>query len=176
MRRIQSPATHHQALTREFEKIRRQHRPARVSTLFVGESRPNGGTFFYNGDSILYYALREGFGAGEDFLAQFRSKGFYLDDLVLDPINQIKDKDARDEARRAGVPGLARRMAEYQPAAVVILMLGIKEFVADAMTRARLAAIPHWALPFPSRPRHKERFLAGLEQLIPHLPTAASKD
>jgi len=176
MRPIQSSAAHHQALTREFEKIRRQHKPARVSTLFVGESRPCGGTFFYNGDSILYEAVREGFGAGEDFLAQFRSKGFYLDDLSLHPINQIKDKDARGEARRAGVPGLARRMAEYQPEAVVILMLGIKEFVVDAMTRARLAAIPHWALPFPSRPEHRKRLIAGLGQLIPHLPTAASKD
>ena len=75
----------------DLEKLRRSFRPHRITTLFVGESPPQGGTFFYRGDSVLYHKMREALGASADFLAEFKAKGCYLDDLVLYPINKMKE-------------------------------------------------------------------------------------
>jgi hypothetical protein len=62
--------------------------------------------------------MKKSFGAGENFLEEFKAKGFYLDDLALYPINQIRDDDERDVHRCKAVPSLAERMADYRPAAV----------------------------------------------------------
>ena len=87
----------------DLEKVRRSFRPRHITTLFVGESPPHSGTFFYKRDSRLYRRVKEAFGNGENFLSEFKAKGFFLDDLVLYPINQIKEKNERNEHRRKGV-------------------------------------------------------------------------
>lgn len=43
------------------ERLRRGYRPARVRILFVGESPPASGPFFYQADSGLYRAVRQTF-------------------------------------------------------------------------------------------------------------------
>lgn len=77
-----------------LEELRHSFRPDEINTLFVGESPPHGGDFFYRCDSLLYRAKRCAFGEPEDFLADFKSRGFFLDDLVLTPINKITNKKA----------------------------------------------------------------------------------
>src|ERR1017187_3736632 len=114
------------------EKLRHSFRPEHITTLFVGESRHNG-TFFYSEDGILYRRMREAFGAGANFLQEFKANGFFLDDLVLYPINQIKDKDERNVHRQKGVSLLAQRIADYKPLAVVAVMMAIRPMVEDAM-------------------------------------------
>ena len=37
-----------------YENLRNHYKPDKVEVLFVGESRPQGGTFFYQGDSTLF--------------------------------------------------------------------------------------------------------------------------
>jgi hypothetical protein len=56
----------------------------------VGESAPDGSTFFYNENSLLHRLMNESFGNPANFLTEFKDKGFFLDDLVLYPINKIK--------------------------------------------------------------------------------------
>lgn len=86
------------------ELLRRRYLPKEVRVLFVGESPPSGGTFFYAANSNLYFATQEAFVAassaleGKDFLEEFRRMGCHLDDLCLEPVNHL---DARDPARRA---------------------------------------------------------------------------
>src|SRR5687767_7532298 len=41
------------------EQLRLRYRPRDVQLLFVGESKPASGTFFYQADSHLYRAVRE---------------------------------------------------------------------------------------------------------------------
>jgi hypothetical protein len=43
------------------ERLRRRYRPARVRLLFIGESPPASGRFFYRQDSGLYGAIRDAF-------------------------------------------------------------------------------------------------------------------
>jgi hypothetical protein len=52
----------------ELEKVRRSFRPRHITTLFVGESPPHSGVFFYKGDSQLYYRVKEAFGHGRILL------------------------------------------------------------------------------------------------------------
>jgi hypothetical protein len=157
----------------DLEKLRHSYRPHRITTLFVGESPPHGGTFFYKGDSLLHHKMKECFGGDiANFLFEFKAKGFFLDDLVLYPINQMKDKD-RDEHRRKGVSSLARRKADYRPVAVVALMCAIERMVVDAMRQARLSLVPFYVVPFP-RPEHQHRFKAKMAEIIPKLPVALS--
>lgn len=138
-------------------------------TLFVGESPPNGGTFFYKGDSGLYRCMKEAFGGSEKFLAEFKANCYFLDDLVLYPVDKMPDKE-RDQHRRRAVPGLATWMAEYRPAAVVILMCAIENLVVSAMREAELSHIQHYVTPFPGR-YHRQRFLGAMAEIIPQLPT-----
>jgi hypothetical protein len=48
----------------------------------------------------------------ETFLEDFKKKGFYLDDLVLTPINKWKGIE-RSRQRQEAVPELAKRLVEY---------------------------------------------------------------
>jgi hypothetical protein len=74
------------------ELIRKRYLTKEVRVLFVGESPPAGGTFFYAANSNLYFATEEAFVAalpaleGKDFLEEFRRLGCYLDDLCLDAV------------------------------------------------------------------------------------------
>ena len=153
----------------DLEKLRHSFRPKHITTLFVGESPPHKGTFFYKGDSLLYHRMREAFGAGVNFLQEFQAKGLFLDDLVLYSINQIKDKNEREEHRQKGALSLAQRMEDYQPLAVVAVMCAIKPMVENAMRDARLSHAPLHVVPFP-RPEHHERLKAEMAEIIPKLP------
>ncbi len=45
------------------EELRQHHRPEKILTLFVGESAPAGGTYFYAENSQMYRYMREVFGS-----------------------------------------------------------------------------------------------------------------
>jgi hypothetical protein len=158
----------------DLEKLRHTFRPQHITTLFVGESVPDGGTFFYKENSLLYRFMKESFGDIANFLTEFKAKGFFLDDLVLCPVNK-KTKEERAEHRRKGVASLARRMVDYGPSAVVIVMCAIKEQVVDAMGKAGLSHVPHYVTPFPSFPNNQRRFRAAMAKIIPTLPKAATR-
>ena len=159
----------------DVEGLRHTFRPQRITTLFVGESPPHSGKFFYKRDSLLYHKMKEAFGDDTNFLSEFRAKGFFLDDLVLYPINHIKDESERDKHRRQGVSSLARRMKDYRPDAVVVLMCAIEPMVVDAIREAGLSCLPPYVLPLP-RPEHQERFKTEIGKIIPKLPVAKSSD
>lgn len=83
-----------------IEVIRRKFKPAKIRILFIGESPPASGTFFYDGNSNLakytQHAFENCFGTSvsqmSEFLRFFKEQGCFLDDLCLYPINDIKNK------------------------------------------------------------------------------------
>jgi hypothetical protein len=60
-----------------------RYRPEKITTLFVGESAPDGGMFFYLGNSQLLRNMRsiveQVLGETDDFLATFKAYGWCLD-------------------------------------------------------------------------------------------------
>jgi hypothetical protein len=81
----------------QLDIARAQYRPATITVLFIGEAPPAGGTFFYYANSQVYRYVREvlspAWGNPEHFLSAFAERGYYLDDLVLTPVDGIPMRD-----------------------------------------------------------------------------------
>jgi hypothetical protein len=142
--------------------------------LFVGESPPASGRFFYARDSGLYRAMLEAFQAvdaaigDENFLAAFQASGCYLIDLCCDPVDRLEAK-ARRTACAAGEELLAETIAELQAATIGVLLRSIGQNVASAIARAG------WhgeviQLPYPGRwVQHRKTFIETITPVISRL-------
>jgi hypothetical protein len=139
--------------------------------LFVGESPPASGRFFYSRDSGLYRALLDAFHladksiADENFLEAFRDAGCYLIDACLQPVDRM-ESSARRAACLDGESHLARSFRTFQPETIVSLVHSIRANVERAAERARWKGILV-AVPYPGRwIQHRKVFLTSL---VPHL-------
>jgi uracil DNA glycosylase superfamily protein len=154
------------------KRLRRSFRPKRVRVLFVGESPPASGRFFYHADSGLYRAIREAFMKAfpdlreADFLESFRGMGCYLVDLCERPVDRLKTK-ARRAACLAGEPSLSRTLGNLRPQVVIAVVRSIAENVTRSEHRAGWTGT-HVELPYPGRwIRHRKAFVEELGRLLP---------
>ncbi len=155
-----------------IEATRARYRPKRIATLFVGESAPRSGAFFYCGNTGLAREMERAMGAAGliasgDFLEQFKARGWYLDDLVLTPVNHLHAAERKRRCRDAE-QSLAGRIARYQPRAIVSVLLGIKDNVEAAAISAGSSA-PRFAVPFPGNGQ-QARFRREMAPILPRLP------
>jgi hypothetical protein len=154
------------------ERLRHRYRPEAITILFIGEAPPYRGTFFYDDERpsklrrVTEGVLREVLAdrIGLDFLASFSRVGCYLDDLSLEPIDQLPDED-RMAARLSAEPLLAKRMERGHPRFVVGIGLGCQRSFRRAHAAARLDT-PLEILPFPNWPREVRRYEDGLVALV----------
>jgi hypothetical protein len=165
------------ASERDLEVVRRQFLPDNVSLLFIGESPPAGGTFFYLANSKLYEATKEAFRSalpdlvrGPSFLERFAERGCYLDDLCLEPVNHLKLDNPLARAKRLrlreqGEAPLANRMRDFAPRHVVAVMKGIEDNVRRALDLAELE-VGLDTLPFPGRTAHRDRYVDELVEVL----------
>jgi hypothetical protein len=105
-----------------------------------------------------------------DFLDWFKAHGWYLDDLVLTPVNQC-DKSQRVADCLRAQHNLAQRISEYRPLAIVPVLLRIKDIVKAAANEAESTAELH-PVPFPGNGQQR-RFLDIMKHIIPLLPKKA---
>jgi hypothetical protein len=155
----------------DTDKVRRSFRPDRVTILFVGESPPAGGTFFYCANSQLFYYTQNAFSHAlevgcADFLTQFRSLGCYLDDLVLVPIDRKCRRD-RERAHKEGVASLADRIRSLSPYHVVVIGKGIRPQVEEAVKLSGIKATFD-CVPFPAN-HWQNGFVEQMTVLLPRL-------
>jgi hypothetical protein len=141
--------------------------------LFVGESPPASGRFFYSRNSGLYRALRDAFRHvdesidDENFLAVFQATGCYLIDACGQPVDRMEPA-ARRTACLAGEALLSRRIRSLQPESIVTLVSSIHENVERAALRASWTGTM-LTVPYPGRwIQHRKVFM---ERLVPHLKT-----
>jgi hypothetical protein len=153
------------------ERLRRRYRPECVRLLFIGESPPASGRFFYRRDSGLYRAIRDAFRVidssitDDTFLEIFRHSGCYLIDACAAPVDHL-EAQSRRAACLASEPVLTRRIRHLQPAAIVTLVKSIRDNVTRAADNARWSG-PILDVPYPGRwASHRKIFL---ERLAPHL-------
>lgn len=157
----------------DIEAIRAQYKPEWIVTLFVGESAPVSGDFFYKGNTALTRHMQTameaaGLDCTGDFLATFKSLGWYLDDLVLDPINDLTST-LRKAHHRKWLDHLRQRIAEYRPKAVVSLLYAIRDVVEVAAARGAKDA-QTYAVHFPGNGQ-QNAFRADMARILPELPT-----
>jgi hypothetical protein len=157
------------------ERRRLEFKPDKVKVLFVGESPPTNGTFFYNADSNLFRYTLQGFarvfgqdcGGGEEFLQFFKAHGCYLDDLFAEPLDGTKEVK-QHERPIDHVAALGERMHAYMPESIVVVMLGIEGAVRRAQDQAGLSSVPRYALPFPANSWQND-YVERLTELLPQL-------
>jgi hypothetical protein len=154
----------------KLEELRKSFRPDHITTLFVGESAPDSGRFFYSSDSSLFHAMKKAFGGQETFLENFKMNGFYLDDLVLVPINKVANRE-RSKLRWEAVSKFADRLNDYGPKAIVIVMSAIKPMVLEAMHRAGISYEPY-CTPHPAF-GNWNRFQTAMTRIIDNLPVTS---
>jgi len=158
--------------TDAVEIVRARFRPTRIVTLFVGESAPVSGKFFYCGNTAMAREMQKAVEAAlgpttGDFLKRFKSFCWYLDDLVLMPVNQLKAGERRAKCREAQ-SSLAARIAEYQPEAIVALLKRIQHEVVAAAASAK-CTVPLYLMPFPGFGQ-QGNFQREMSRIIPKLP------
>ena len=112
------------------ERLRLSYRPSKVDVLFVGESPPASGRFFYAGDSGLYRAMLEAFKVVDPnldeatFLRRFADIGCYLVDLCPEPVDRLP-LSTRRATHDAGVELLSVTIAGFRPSIVAPLLRSI---------------------------------------------------
>jgi hypothetical protein len=74
-------------------------------------------------------------GSGDDFVQRFKAAGWYLDDLVLTPVNHLT-KPERELLCLGARSSLAERIALYQPQAIVSLLKSIHSIIEAAAREA----------------------------------------
>ncbi len=109
----------------EFENIRNSYKPDKVKILFVGESRPQGGTFFYDGDSNLYRYTKQAFeqAANEFSLEYFKKYGCWLYDVCDIPVNGLSPFERREQIR-LGLPRLLATIKKLRPQIIIVVKKG----------------------------------------------------
>ena len=155
----------------EVEATRARFRPERITTLFVGEFAPESGDFFYyGGNAMLRHmqrAVEDALGEDGDFLVRFKAMGWYLDDLVLTPVDHLA-KPQRQAKCLDAQKSLSTRIAQYRPLAIVSLLRRIENIVNAAAIAAGSDAC-RFAVPFPGM-GHQVRFQTAMASIIPKLP------
>jgi len=168
------------------EALRRHYRPTKVKLLFVGESPPASGRFFYRADSGLYRAIRLTFIKifpklkTINFLDAFQFLGCYLVDLCGRPVDHL-DAAERRQACLDGEGRLAKMIQQFQPDIVVTVVRSIVANVERAQEQANWKGL-HVKLPYPGRWQHHrtvfEKVLASLlrNELAGRSPTFSVRE
>jgi hypothetical protein len=158
------------------EQIRDQYRPSFIRLLFVGESAPVSGNFFYKGDSLTSHvqmafekAFKVQFDGHRPFLQCFKALGCYLDDLSHVPVNGLADPE-REKMLKKSVPEFSDRLKLFNPKAIIVSPMKIKKYFEEARNAISFEPIDSWFLPYPSYNRkNRLRFVEGLFRILVHL-------
>lgn len=156
------------------DQLRRSYRPKQVRLLFVGESPPASGRFFYARDSGLYRAMLQTFATvdpaitDQNFLPVFQASGSYLVDLCPVPVDRLFLAQRR-AARQSYEATLTRAIIRLRPKAIATLLRAIEGNVAQAIRGAKWkGTVIH--LPYPGRWEHlRIQFHAQLTPVVERL-------
>lgn len=157
---------------------RSKYKPDIIKVLYIGESPPSGGTFFYSANSNLFCHMNKAFkkvfgdtvGENFTFLGYFMTSNCYLDDLCLEPVNK-KSIAEKYHLRQKGIEPLAERIKFYSPEAIIILMKSIETQVKEAISKSGIKINHIFVTSFPSHNQSNiDNFIAGnvkaLEKLL----------
>ena len=112
-------------------------------------------------------ALEAALGKNGDFLQRFKAYGWYLDDLVLKPVDKLP-KSQREALCIGAMKSLADRIVEYSPRAIVSLLVRIGPIVETAAIMAGHAG-RRFSVPFPGMGQ-QARFHGEMQHILPALP------
>ena len=166
----------------DYAKARRKYRPARIRILFVAESPPSSGGYFYfpktvgkdhlfreTMKALRFWPRDRPMGRGIDkrpFLERFCARGFFLIDTCPLPVDKLPTK-TRANAIGEGALTIASRVRQLNPGNVVVIKKTIFHPVSDSLVQAGLGnkILNKKPLPFPSH-GNQQSFRNQLTRLI----------
>jgi hypothetical protein len=160
-----------------YHKLRNQYRPTHIELVFVLESPPASGKYFYDPEGAttepLFSATMKIIGKNpatkDEGLTAFQAKGLLLMDATYQPVNEIKNQRKRNQAILKALPELIDDLNRTLPNRRTRLVL-----VKANICRLLEARLPDKGfnvlndgtiLPFPSR-GHQGIFHERLQQLF----------
>jgi len=131
-----------------FRAARDHYRPGKVKLLWIAESPPTSGSYFYfqktTGRDHLFretmravgiWPMREIMKRGVNkrpLLEKFRSKGFFLIDTCSYPVDKLTNRE-RKKAILEGSIGIPQQVSELNPKGIIIVKSNIYDPVKNAL-------------------------------------------
>lgn len=110
--------------TNIYENARNKYKPENIKILFVGESVPNSGKFFYLNDTYLYQYTKKAFerlNNTQNFTREnFKELGCWLYDVCDAPVNKTSSAEKRKQIK-AGIPKLEKNIKELNPNYIIVV-------------------------------------------------------
>lgn len=142
----------------DLNKIREKYKPNNVKVLFICESPPKQ-TFFYQENSILYYATKIAFinVFGEkiynNFLENFKEMGFFLIDMFEERGINIEEVDR--ENKLIAMRLLENKLSNLKPEVIIITPKRIEKEVSQVIKKVienkdKTCCKEIYTIPFPT--------------------------
>lgn len=162
------------ATEEDYKKVREKYDPRkqnkRIKVLFIGESPPGNGTYFYCANSKLYHATKEAFEKAynnkrlshPDFLECFKHLGCYLKDFFDgQPCKKVNKpcQEFEDQMNK-----LIQQIKEINPEFIIVVHERVCYCVMLALLKANLK-IEVRCLPFPRTAQGGLSYNAYVNQL-----------
>ena len=151
----------------KYKEMREAYRPEGIRIIFVLESPPKSGKYFYNSDGTvreqLFQAMMKFIKATpsnkQDGLRAFKDQGFIVVDASYSPVNDFKGR-ARDEAILREYDSLLRDLGVLNPNKDVPLILvkaNVCKLLGKRLREAGFQVINNdISIPFPGSGRQRE--------------------
>ncbi len=154
-----------------MENLRQSYKPDYIKILFIQETPPKAGDFFYLGNSPFNPFTRRAFEAAYNlkfislkaFLDYFKNRGCFVDHLTHEPISHF-NSGRRNRVPKNNVLSLAMRIQIYQPDIIIACLKKIEPHVQEAV---RISDIDcrFYSLPFPGNGNQNE-YVDGLIRIL----------
>lgn len=164
---------------RYYLDLRAKYRPAKIKLIFVLESPPTSGNFFYDPagkvTDPLFSAMMKMIGheasSKEDGLTAFAHKGFFLVDATYRPVNHIKNQKRRNRAILSDLPDLILDLkdiieSQQDKINIVLVKANICRLLEERLMAVGVNVINNkTVIPFPSH-GNKERFHENIRKVL----------
>jgi hypothetical protein len=149
-----------------YKRMRNDYVPENLRTVFVLESPPKSGEYFYNSNgrvteqlfSAMMRVLRLSVSSKAAGLRAFQRRGFIVVDASYEPVNGLPDK-AREKKILESFPSLVSDLISLDPAKsvpLVVVKANICRLLKPRLSREGFTIANSEDIPFPGTGRQKE--------------------
>ena len=160
-----------------YRKLRQKYLPEKIKLIFLLESPPASGGYFYDPDGTpteqLFSAMMKLIDyrpeSKTDGLKEFAKRGYVLADATYSPVNHIKNERKRNEAILKDLPDLIddlRSMTGRQRVKLILVKANICQMLAGPLKAVGFNVINNGVIvPFPGSGQQKN-FFTAIKQIL----------
>ncbi|MFA4941453.1 MAG: hypothetical protein WC582_02550 [Patescibacteria group bacterium] len=157
-----------------YLNLRNKYSPGNLKIIFILESPPTNGNFFYDLDGRitekLFSAMMKVIGyrplSKEDGLKEFSEEGYLIIDATYVPANAIENKRERNKVILMDLPRLLDDLSDKRRANIVLVKANICRMLEGPLTEAGFRVKNNGRIvPFPSNGQ-QNNFLNQIEKIL----------